>query len=81
MRPDELRVCPKCGGKLNSLIAKYFSSPQRCQLVFAGVALMENFDIKTRGKNKGTNAIQRAKIDLNDFGSDDFFATVGLEKP
>ena len=64
-----------------SLIAKYFSSPERCQLFFAGVALMENFDIKTRGKNKGTNAMQRAKIDLDDFGANDFFTTVGLEKP
>jgi len=64
-----------------SLIAKYFLSPVRCQSFFSGVALMENFDIKTRGKNKGTSAMQRAKIDLNDFGANDFFTTVGLEKP
>ena len=64
-----------------SLIAKYFSSPVRCQSFYARVALMENFDIKTRGKNKGTSAMQRAEIDLNDFGGRDFFTTVGLEKP
>ncbi len=67
--------------KLFRLIAKYFSSPVRCQSFFAGVALIENFDIKTRGKNKGTNAMQRAKIDSNDFGAKDFFTTVGLENP
>ena len=62
-------------------IAKYFSSPVRCQSFFAGVALMENFDIKTRGKHKGTNAMQRAKIDIDEYGAEDFFTTVGLEKP
>ncbi len=64
-----------------SIIAKYFSSPVRCQSFFAGVALMENFDIKTRGKHKGTNAMQRAKIDIDEYGAEDFFTTVGLEKP
>ena len=32
-----------------SRIAKFFPLPARCQLFFAGVALMENFDVKTRG--------------------------------
>jgi predicted Zn-ribbon and HTH transcriptional regulator len=64
-----------------SLIAKFFSRPRKCQAFFAGVALMENFDIKTRGPNKGTSAMQRAKIDLDDFGATDFFSAVGLPKP
>ncbi len=64
-----------------ALIAKFFSNPERCQSFFAGVALMENFDVKTRGPNKGTNAMQRAKINLEDLGATDFFSTVGLPKP
>jgi len=64
-----------------SRIAKFFPSPQRCQSLFAGVALMEDFDVKTRGPNQGTNAMQRAKINLDDFGAVDFFSTVGLPKP
>ena len=64
-----------------SLIAKFFSKPDKCQSFFAAVALMENFDVKTRGSNKGTNAVQRAKINLEDFGATDFFSAVGLPKP
>lgn len=51
------------------------------QAFFAGVALMENFDVKRRGKHEGTSAIERAGIDLQDLGATDFFAAVGLEKP
>lgn len=51
------------------------------QNFFAGVALMENFDIKTRGGNQGTSAIQRAEINLDELGATDFFSSVGLEKP
>jgi hypothetical protein len=51
------------------------------QNFFAGVALMENFDVKTRGPNKGTSAIQRAGINLDDLGAADFFTAVGLERP
>jgi hypothetical protein len=47
---------------------------------FCGVALYENFDIKTRGKNKDTNAMMRAGIDLNEFGADNFFDAVGIPK-
>lgn len=47
---------------------------------FAGVALMENFDIKSRGLHQGTSAIQRAEINLADLGATDFFAAVGLQK-
>lgn len=48
---------------------------------FAGVALMENFDVKTRGRNRGTSAIQRTQINLDDLGATDFFSAVGLHKP
>jgi hypothetical protein len=64
-----------------SRIAKFFSQPQQCQSFFAGVALMENFDVKTRGPNRGTSAMQRAGINLEDFGATDFFSAVGLPKP
>jgi hypothetical protein len=64
-----------------SRIAKFFPLPARCQSFFAGVALMENFDVKTRGAHRGTSAMQRAQINLDDFGATDFFTTVGLPKP
>jgi len=48
---------------------------------FAGVALMENFDVKSRGIHQGTSAIQRAEINLVDLGATDFFSAVGLELP
>ena len=64
-----------------SRIAKFFSVPKCCQSFFAGVALMENFDVKTRGSNQGTSAMQRAGINLDDFGATDFFCAVGLPEP
>lgn len=48
---------------------------------FAGVALMENFDVKSRGLHQGTSAIQRAEVNLEDLGATDFFSAVGLDKP
>jgi len=39
---------------------------------------MENFDVKTRGPHQGTNAMRRAKIDLDDFGATDFFSAACL---
>lgn len=48
---------------------------------FAGVALMENFDVKSRGFHQGTSAIQRAEVNLDDLGATDFFSAVGLDKP
>jgi hypothetical protein len=48
---------------------------------FAGVALMENFDVKSRGLHQGTSAMQRAAINLDDLGATDFFTAVGLDKP
>ncbi len=64
-----------------SLIAKFFPAPPRCQSFFAAVALMENFDVKTRGPNQGTSAMQRAQINLVDFGATDFFSAVDLPAP
>jgi len=42
---------------------------------------MEDFDVKLRGPNQGTSAMQRAKINLDDFGAVDFFSAVGLPEP
>jgi len=42
---------------------------------------MENFDVKTRGPNQETSAMQRAGINLDDFGATDFFSAVGLPAP
>jgi hypothetical protein len=64
-----------------SRIAKFFSVPKRCQSFFAGVCLMENFDVKTRGSHQGTSAIQRAGIDLDDLDAADFFSAVDLPAP
>ena len=64
-----------------TLIATKSFRPITAQHFFAGVALVENFDIKTRVRNRGTSAIQRAGINLNDLGAVDFFSAVGLEKP
>ena len=63
-----------------SLIAKSFRLVTS-QNFFAGVALMENFDVKERGVHKGTSAVQRAGIHLDDLGATDFFSAVGLGKP
>jgi hypothetical protein len=64
-----------------SRLAKFFPQPSRCTAFFGAVALMENFDVKTRGPNQATSAMQRAKINLEDFGATDFFSAVGLPKP
>lgn len=64
-----------------SRLAKFFSQPSRCTSFFSAVALMENFDVKTRGSHKHTSAMQRANINLEDFGATDFFSAVGLPKP
>lgn len=57
--------------------SKSYSS-KHLENFFCGVALYENFDIKTRGVNKGTNAIMRAGIDLNEFGANNFYDAVGI---
>lgn len=41
--------------------------------------MWENFDVKERGPHKGTNAVQRAGINLEDFGATNFFEAVELE--
>jgi hypothetical protein len=64
-----------------SLIAKFFSVTHHCENFFAAVALMENFDVKSRGLHQGTSAIQRAGINLDDLGATNFFSAVGLSKP
>lgn len=64
-----------------SRIAKFFPEPTRCTAFFCGVALMENFDVKSRGPNQHTSAMQRAQINLDDFGAADFFSAVGLPMP
>jgi hypothetical protein len=51
------------------------------QAFFAGVALMENFDVKERSIHQETSAIQRAGVNLDDLGAADFFSAVGLERP
>ena len=58
--------------------AKSFQRPDTCENFMNGVALMENFDVKTRGENAGTSAIQRAGINLKDLGATNFFEAVGL---
>jgi transposase-like protein len=64
-----------------SRIAKFFPELPTCETFFCGVALMENFDVKSRGSNKGTSAMQRAKINMEDFGATDFFSAVNLPEP
>ncbi len=64
-----------------SRIAKFFPLPAACQSFFAAIALMENFDIKSRGIHRGTSAMGRAQINLADVGGADFFAAVGLPPP
>lgn len=56
-------------------IAKAFLKPDTLENFSCGVALFENFDVKERGKHKGTSAIQRTGLKLN---SKDFFEAVGL---
>ena len=64
-----------------SRIAKFFPVLERCEDFFAGVALMEDFDVKTRGTHFGTSAMQRAGINLEDLQASDFFSAVNLPKP
>lgn len=58
---------------------KAFFSKASLLRFFSAVALWENFDVKERGHHKGTSAIQRAGIDLEDFGAANFFEAVELE--
>ena len=67
--------------KPSSRIAKFFPCLEGCQGFFAAVALMENFDVKTRGIHRQTSAMQRAEINLQDLDATDFFSAVHLPKP
>lgn len=58
-----------------SKIAKSFMKPEPLENFACGVALFEDFDVKERGKHKGTSAIQRAGLKLK---AKDFFEAVGL---
>jgi hypothetical protein len=58
--------------------SKFFSNPERCQKLFAGIVLYENFDIKTRGVNKGTSAMQRAEFNDYRLKPVDCFGPKGL---
>lgn len=58
--------------------AKSYQNAETCEKTMNAIALMENFDVKERGKNKGTSAIQRAEINLEDLGAKNFFDAVGL---
>jgi hypothetical protein len=70
----------------NSLInifrnnSKCFETNNTMEDFFCAVALMENFSVKTRGKNKGSSAIMRTEVDLKQLGGQDFFELVGLEE-
>ncbi len=59
---------------------KGFGSTESMVEFFSAVALMENYDVKTRGINQGTNAMMRAGIDLNEFGGQDFFEAIKLDE-
>jgi hypothetical protein len=65
--------------KIFSRRIKAFYSKASLERFFSAVALWENFDIKERGPYQGTSAIQRAGIDLEDFGATNFFEAVGIE--
>jgi hypothetical protein len=58
--------------------AKCYGNPEGLDCFFSTVALLQDFDVKTRGKNVGTSAIMRAGIDLDEFGAKDFFEAVNL---
>ena len=59
-------------------IAQAFQSGESCEAFLSGVALMEDFEVKTRGVHQGTSAMQRAEINLDDLGAQSFFEAVGL---
>ena len=61
-------------------IAQAFQRGESCEAFLSGVALMEDFDVKTRGKHRGTSAMQRAEINLDDLGAHSFFEAVGLSR-
>ena len=65
--------------KISSRRIKAFYSKTSLLRFFSAVALWDNFDVKERGLYKGTSAIERAGIDLHNFGAANFFEAVKLE--
>jgi len=59
-------------------LAQSFQRSETCEWFWSGVALMEDFDVKGRGRHAGTSAIARAAINLEDLGAHTFFEAVGL---
>jgi hypothetical protein len=59
-------------------IAQSFQRSETCEWFWSGIALMEDFDVKKRGRQSGTSAIERAEINLADLGARTFFEAVGL---
>jgi hypothetical protein len=59
-------------------IAQSFQRSDTGEWFWSGVALMEDFDVKGRGRHQGTSAIARAEINLDDLGAHTFFEAVGL---
>jgi len=66
--------------KVFSNNSKCFDSRTSLEEFYSAVALMENFNIKTRGKNKGTSAVMRADVDLEKIGGKNFYEVIGLEE-
>ena len=64
--------------KVFTKISKCFDSNSGMEEFFSSVALMENFSVKTRGKNSGTSAVMRAGVNLRELGAKDFFEAVNL---
>ena len=58
--------------------AKCYGGPENVDCFFSTVALLQNYDVKTRGKNVGTSAMIRAGVDFDEFGAKDFFEAIDL---
>lgn len=63
-----------------SNISKCFENGTRMEEFFSAVALMENYNIRPRGKNKGSSALLRAGVVLEELGGTDFFTAIDLEE-
>ena len=57
-------------------IIKSFRRLKNAENLFCGAALFQDFRVDTRGKNKGTSAIQRTELQIQ---AKDFFDAVGLK--
>jgi len=61
--------------KISSKISKSYQSIRTAELNWAGKALYKNFEVKRRGKFKGTSAMERSGIQ---HAAKNFFQAVGL---